>query len=481
VDIVVADVDKVNLIDLVVFEAAMALRASQKEKERLNGDEGVCRAKQDEKETLYEDDIEMNENLNAPEVVWDDLHISPVKPNLGKGRGGGKLRGKVKVATGKRVPRSTARRRGLLPNHSVRDNVRDKSVVSLADGFERETDLNLDDNVSLDDYYDDDNNGDQDGNEDALNGYDSEGDDSGDEVENRDIDLIVNDDWDPEAVKKWEDENDQQQKRIYKKGEMYSKEEFGKITIKPWQLFTDKQHLRDVVRDYCIQTGFSIIMQKANNLKWTVLCSDESCGWRLHACSCLGYCSEDEESWMFFMHHLKKLLEPARRGDQWCIVSDRQKGIDNTLSRLWPAAGRRYCCKHLSQNFKSKFNGPKMWNLFWLACGAYSEFTFRKAMEAFQKTNPAARIWNKKSDNGEVGFKEGSIIWSRNQAYYNMEQWPEIDLPLIQPPKMKRGVGRPCRNRRRGVEEQRKGKEARLLFVLYANKRVTTRTLAKEG
>ncbi|KAL2937758.1 Zinc transporter ZupT [Bienertia sinuspersici] len=99
--------------------------------------------------------------------------------------------------------------------------------------------------------------------------------------------------------------------------------------------------------------------------------------------------SEDEESWRFFMHHLKKLLEPAGRGDQWCIISDRQKcslftcvllliqGIDNALSRLCPAAGR---------------SGPKMWNLFWLACGAYSEFTFRKLMEAFQKTNPAARI-----------------------------------------------------------------------------------------
>ncbi|KAL2901169.1 tRNA-2-methylthio-N(6)-dimethylallyladenosine synthase [Bienertia sinuspersici] len=65
---------------------------------------------------------------------------------------------------------------------------------------------------------------------------------------------------------------------------MYSEEDFSKITIKPWQLFTDKQHLRDVVRDYCIQTGFSIIVQKANNKKWTVLCSDERCGWRLHAC-----------------------------------------------------------------------------------------------------------------------------------------------------------------------------------------------------
>ena len=30
---------------------------------------------------------------------------------------------------------------------------------------------------------------------------------------------------------------------------------FENIVIKEWQLFIDKQHLRDVIRDYCIQTG----------------------------------------------------------------------------------------------------------------------------------------------------------------------------------------------------------------------------------
>lgn len=34
-----------------------------------------------------------------------------------------------------------------------------------------------------------------------------------------------------------------------------------------------------------------------------------------------------------------------------------------------------------------------MWQLFWLAAGAYSEFTFRKAMEQIQKHKESARIW----------------------------------------------------------------------------------------
>lgn len=42
------------------------------------------------------------------------------------------------------------------------------------------------------------------------------------------------------------------------------------------------------------------------------------------------------------------------------------------------------------------------------------------------------------------------------------EQWPVYDdLPVLSPPTMKRGVGRPCRNRRREEGEEQKGKRSR--------------------
>lgn len=34
-----------------------------------------------------------------------------------------------------------------------------------------------------------------------------------------------------------------------------------------------------------------------------------------------------------------------------------------------------------------------MFNLFWKACGAYSKFTFKKAMDQLQKVNPDALVW----------------------------------------------------------------------------------------
>ncbi|KAL2944403.1 Methionine--tRNA ligase [Bienertia sinuspersici] len=85
--------------------------------------------------------------------------------------------------------------------------------------------------------------------------------------------------------------------------------------------------------------------------------------------------------------------EDERNWDNWCIISDRHKGIEKACTNLWPNVGRRFCFKHLSVNFKNVFPGPKMWQLFWLAASATSPFTFGKAMKQIQKNKDAARIW----------------------------------------------------------------------------------------
>jgi hypothetical protein len=76
------------------------------------------------------------------------------------------------------------------------------------------------------------------------------------------------------------------------------------------------------------------------------------------------------------------------------------------MNALWPKAGRRYCCKHLSKNWKSAYPGPMMYALFWRACNASSKYTFRRAMEKIEETNPSARIWLSK-----VGDQS---LWSKH-------------------------------------------------------------------
>ncbi|XP_021746032.1 uncharacterized protein LOC110711901 [Chenopodium quinoa] len=94
--------------------------------------------------------------------------------------------------------------------------------------------------------------------------------------------------------------------------------------------------------------------------------------------------AEDKESWSYFFWHLHNLVKHSDRTN-WTIISDRQKGVDIALKQVWPAAKRRYCCRHLSRNFKKLFPGPLMYTLFWRACNATCKYSFRKAMEKLQK------------------------------------------------------------------------------------------------
>ncbi|XP_021746082.1 uncharacterized protein LOC110711953 [Chenopodium quinoa] len=79
--------------------------------------------------------------------------------------------------------------------------------------------------------------------------------------------------------------------------------------------------------------------------------------------------SEDTESWKFFIWHLKNFVKDSGRGDEWCIISDSQKGMDIALTELWPKSGRR---KHVVHT---------------------THLHFRKAMEALQKANSDSLIW----------------------------------------------------------------------------------------
>ncbi|XP_021773240.1 uncharacterized protein LOC110737171 [Chenopodium quinoa] len=65
---------------------------------------------------------------------------------------------------------------------------------------------------------------------------------------------------------------------------------------------------------------------------------------------------EDGDNWKYFFWHLKHILSGSRRGNGWCIISDRQKGIDVALTEIWSEVDRRYCCKHLAKNWTLQEN-----------------------------------------------------------------------------------------------------------------------------
>ncbi|KAL2906258.1 Methionine--tRNA ligase [Bienertia sinuspersici] len=296
----------------------------------------------------------------------------------------------------KRVPRTTAIRKGLVISEDDGGENRRVNKKSLVETDER-VQLNDDDDFDVGD----------------LNRMDEP------LMSEQDVTPVIHDDFDPYEGPIWEDdceENfDNYIQRLYNNGEFYNHDSTAPIVLKPWQMFTDKQSLKSVIRDYCIQSGFSITVERATNFYYTVRCSDVNCGWRLHSSklvdgitwaiksihpsehTCLGI--ETDNPMVNAQWACNALLEDIRANNDIPgkalneLLWDRHKSIDKACAELWPEVDRRFCTKHLSVNFKKVYGGPKMWQLFWLAVGAYSDFTFGKAMKEIDKVKPSARVW----------------------------------------------------------------------------------------
>ncbi|XP_074274033.1 uncharacterized protein LOC141597467 [Silene latifolia] len=102
----------------------------------------------------------------------------------------------------------------------------------------------------------------------------------------------IDDGYVPYQQPQWTGEEEGFDAELWENGEMYDDKGFGAITLRPWMLFMDKEHFKDVLRDYCIQEGFYVIVVKADSKRYTAECATTNCEWRIHA-SVL----PDEKTW----------------------------------------------------------------------------------------------------------------------------------------------------------------------------------------
>ncbi|XP_021748812.1 uncharacterized protein LOC110714578 [Chenopodium quinoa] len=71
--------------------------------------------------------------------------------------------------------------------------------------------------------------------------------------------------------------------KTYKNGKIWSYQEFGSITLEPWLIFGDRQSFLDVFKDYCVQEGFGVYVEKSDKTRLIARCAIENCNWRIHA------------------------------------------------------------------------------------------------------------------------------------------------------------------------------------------------------
>ncbi|KAL2944237.1 Disintegrin and metalloproteinase domain-containing protein 29 [Bienertia sinuspersici] len=102
-------------------------------------------------------------------------------------------------------------------------------------------------------------------------------------------DLIEEDelvDYDSDVQeKRFEDYLDGSHKldKLYTNGKIWSHSPFGSISLEEWMIFESKTQFLQVFRDFCIQEGFAVTIEKGDNQRYIAACVVESCNWRIHA------------------------------------------------------------------------------------------------------------------------------------------------------------------------------------------------------
>ncbi|XP_074326636.1 uncharacterized protein LOC141664577 [Apium graveolens] len=104
--------------------------------------------------------------------------------------------------------------------------------------------------------------------------------------------------------------------------------------------------------------------------------------------------SETTESWTWFLKFLGQDLK-IRTDDEaeWTFISDRQKGLINSLEVVGQNAEHRFCVMHLYQNMHKDFKGITLRQLLWKSARATTEWKLNLHMNKMKEIAPKCHDW----------------------------------------------------------------------------------------
>ncbi|XP_024010589.1 uncharacterized protein LOC112086020 [Eutrema salsugineum] len=95
---------------------------------------------------------------------------------------------------------------------------------------------------------------------------------------------------------------------------------------------------------------------------------------------------EDNPNWLWFVQLIKKDLDPED-GEELTIISDKHRGILNTVHEELPNAEYRMCSRHILENWKKTYTDIELERLFWRIGRSYTPEVFGDNLEALKKYN----------------------------------------------------------------------------------------------
>ncbi|KAL3649730.1 hypothetical protein CASFOL_006133 [Castilleja foliolosa] len=101
---------------------------------------------------------------------------------------------------------------------------------------------------------------------------------------------------------------------------------------------------------------------------------------------------ENREMWTWFVGELLEDIGGVNE-QKWTFISDRQKGLLETLKELAPGCAHRFCVRHIYQNFRLKWPSYELKLLLWKAASTGNTREFEKQITEIKKLDSAAANW----------------------------------------------------------------------------------------
>ncbi|KAL0352266.1 UNVERIFIED_CONTAM: hypothetical protein Scaly_1615300 [Sesamum calycinum] len=103
--------------------------------------------------------------------------------------------------------------------------------------------------------------------------------------------------------------------------------------------------------------------------------------------------SECKESWGFFFENLSIMLSGFSYDKPWTFMSDKQKGLVETINEIVPNAVNRRCARHIYANFRGQFVGAALKRYFLQVARSYNVAGFNFALHKIKELKPVAYDW----------------------------------------------------------------------------------------
>ncbi|PIA25045.1 hypothetical protein AQUCO_13300032v1 [Aquilegia coerulea] len=146
---------------------------------------------------------------------------------------------------------------------------------------------------------------------------------------------------------------------------------------------------------------------------------------------------ENDESWMWFLSELHKLIEMNTENiPQLTFLSDGQKGIADAVKRKFPSAFHGICMRHLTDSVSKEFKNSRLVHLIWKAAYSMTTMGYKEKMGEIEEISAEAAKYIQQilPSRWAVAYFEGKRFGHLSTNIEEFNKWVHDarELPIIQ-------------------------------------------------